>query len=332
MLIFIKSSINDIKSKTIRKTPFCYRKNILPTSKRNDIYSGPKTSMDSIDQEFIGSMIIGLGTWRLRPIIRSKASLIIARLEGIIRQCCTNDDLDIGNSMGYEYLDTKDPTGRKAEVEFYANTTHSQTGDVQCRHLGLQLENRVFSSRVFRKIHIGVATRLDGQEVIYLLMYPRPQFYLPILCANIKIDQNKTIEAIVDTSSVRKDNFLPNFYFKEVESIQNSLSIPNSLPNWGSDIFSPLCVNLKLTETSEINRFIDYICSLCRLHLQIALLLKPISWEEKWIRKEIVSCHHRFCKIYLKSEINSAFLKSSFGKIKTEKYLREFIFDVAKYV
>merc|ERR1711959_368622 len=136
-----------------------------------------KSNTNYNDQEIIGSMIIGLGSWRVRSIVRKKTHSIIARLEGVIRQCCSNDDLDVSQTKEYEYWDTKDPTGRKTETQPFSLAPPSPCEVNKQEHPRLQIENRVYRSRVFRKIHIGTAIKEDGQQVIHLFMYPRPQFY-----------------------------------------------------------------------------------------------------------------------------------------------------------
>merc|ERR1719335_1251348 len=46
------------------------------------------TSQAHIDQEVLAANLLGLGLWRLRPVIKPKLSTFSARIEGIIRQCC----------------------------------------------------------------------------------------------------------------------------------------------------------------------------------------------------------------------------------------------------
>lgn len=35
------------------------------------------------------------------------------------------------------------------------------------------IENRIYSSRVFRKLHLELATRQDGLQVMHMVMFPR---------------------------------------------------------------------------------------------------------------------------------------------------------------
>jgi phycocyanobilin:ferredoxin oxidoreductase len=37
----------------------------------------------------------------------------------------------------------------------------------------LLIENRVYSSRVFRKLHLEVAHRQDGLQVLHMVLFPR---------------------------------------------------------------------------------------------------------------------------------------------------------------
>lgn len=64
--------------------------------------------------------------------------------------CCLFREWD-----GFSYVDIADPA--KGE-EAYPR---------------LLVENRVYSSRVFRKLHLEVAWRQDGLQVLHGVMYPR---------------------------------------------------------------------------------------------------------------------------------------------------------------
>lgn len=37
----------------------------------------------------------------------------------------------------------------------------------------LMIENRIYSSRVFRKLHLEIATRQDGLQVMHMVLFPR---------------------------------------------------------------------------------------------------------------------------------------------------------------
>jgi phycocyanobilin:ferredoxin oxidoreductase len=37
----------------------------------------------------------------------------------------------------------------------------------------LMIENRIYSSRVFRKLHLELAHRQDGLQVMHMVLFPR---------------------------------------------------------------------------------------------------------------------------------------------------------------
>lgn len=43
----------------------------------------------------------------------------------------------------------------------------------RCSYPRLTLENRVYCSRVFRKLHVEVGVRQDGLHVLHVVLYPR---------------------------------------------------------------------------------------------------------------------------------------------------------------
>jgi len=300
-------------------------------TKNSNIPNKMKSSINHSEQNLSYSMVAGLGLWRIRSIVKRKIYTIVTRLEGIIRQCCTDDDLDVFHCKEYEYWDTKDPTGRKTEIDLFSSTSHSPSKRNNQDRPRLQIENRIYTSRVFRKIHIGVAVKENGHQVINFIMYPRPQFFLPILYMDIAVNQNDVLEAIVEIHSVRMDKTLPKVYLSEIKSIQNNISNSNSLPKWGQTTSSPVYINVKLTDSSEFNDFINYLSTLSRLHLEIAYLLKPIPPTESGRIEEIAYRHYRFCEKSTKNENTLGFIASSFGKVKAEKYMRNFMFDVTRY-
>jgi len=292
--------------------------------------STPKTlSKAPVDQEVFAATILGLGMWRLRPIVRPKMSAFVARIEGVIRQCCMDDDLDVGATSPFEYWDTLDPTGEYDNVDpFFAidtpNPVRSQPG-----YPRLQIENRVYTSRVFRKIHMEVAIRQDGLQVFHMVMYPRLIYDVPILCMDVVANDDRICLAIADTSPVRWDKSLPGFYSNAIQKLRNRLSASQALPEWGQEIFSPLCVCLRPISTDETYQFIRYACSITRLHLEISRLMYPIESSMAERAMEISACHRRFCDNQLKNEKTRRVLGASFGKSKADKYMAGFMFDMS---
>lgn len=55
------------------------------------------------------------------------------------------------------------------------------------RYPRLLLENRIYSSRVFRKLHLEVGLRQDGLQVLHAVLYPRYAIDLPILAMDLVV-------------------------------------------------------------------------------------------------------------------------------------------------
>jgi phycocyanobilin:ferredoxin oxidoreductase len=51
---------------------------------------------------------------------------------------------------------------------------------VMSRYPRFTIENRVYHSAVFRKIHMELAVRQDGMQIFHFVMYPWPAFDIPI--------------------------------------------------------------------------------------------------------------------------------------------------------
>jgi len=286
-------------------------------------------SGSTVDHEFVAATFFGLGVWRLRSVIQAKIAIFVARIEGIIRQCCTDDDLDIGLSGRFEYWDTHDLAGEKIEKDpfFTVHMTDPEKDDPD--YPRLQIENRVYISRVFRKIHIEVAARQDGLQLVHLAMFPRTQFCLPILIIDLDLNQNGAYYGFADSTSVQFNRSLPVVYSNTVRQIQSCYNYSFSFHKWGKNIFSPLCINAKLSSVSEVNCFIEYICSFLRLHLEVARFMKSVNFGEQGMIEEIFVCQRHFCEHHHKDKKTSVFLANSFGKIKAAKYIREFMFDLS---
>ncbi len=72
-------------------------------------------------------------------------------------------------------------TSRRALLRFCAAAAPGR------RYPRLLIENRIYSSRVFRKLHLEVACRQDGLQVLHMVMYPRYSFDLPIFAMDIVV-------------------------------------------------------------------------------------------------------------------------------------------------
>jgi len=275
--------------------------------------------------------VLGLGLWRLRPLIRPKIATLAARIEKTILQCCFEDGLAATAAGEFEYWDTSDPSGEKDSMDpfFATNAFYPSKGEIG--YPRFQLENRLYTSRVFRKIHIELAVRQDGLQVLHVVFFPSLNFDLPILCMDVVAKDEDISLAIVDTSPVRWDNSLPDFYSDSVDLLKNQAKLNDSnrnLPDWFRMISSRLCIGIKPSSELEFNQFINYTCSLTRFHLEVARSIAPIKQDDINQVNEIYACQRRFCDSQIKNEKTCKILLAAFGRDKADKYMRGFMFDI----
>jgi phycocyanobilin:ferredoxin oxidoreductase len=80
----------------------------------------------------------------------------------------------------------------------------------------LQVENRAYASSAFRKMHLEVAVRGDGLQVLHCVVYPRLSHDLPILSMDLVAVDGRVTLAVADPCPVAADLSLPPFYARAV--------------------------------------------------------------------------------------------------------------------
>ena len=167
----------------------------------------------------------------------------------------------------------------------------------------LVVENRVYSSRAFRKIHLELALRGDGLQVLHCVLFPRLDFDLPILSMDLVAAPRKETAAaaagpeeeeedgtssssysssdptpptsaislaIIDPCPARLDGSLPDPYRDVVSALQKECGVASNRaqPEWGKEIFSEACILTRPAGDEELlKRFLRYALSLHAAHL-----------------------------------------------------------------
>lgn len=152
-----------------------------------------------------------LGSWRVRGKICPPVEALAARIEGVIREIQGLEDLKIVKlPPRFEYADSLDPERKEGPVTYMRPDPEKGTEG----YPRLQIENRVYRSRVFRKAHLELAVRSDGLQVFHFVLYPNLEYDLPILCMDVVANtaggdgEPKVSLAIADTTPVAWDRSL----------------------------------------------------------------------------------------------------------------------------
>lgn len=182
------------------------------------------------------------------------------------------------------------------------------------------IENYVWETEKFRKIHLEVAQMKSGLDILHTNMYPRYEYDLPIFGADIVASSKSVGAAIVDISSIKEDRSLPESY-KILDIVSDrEFEKDKKMPEWG-DVFSEYCVFVSPTE-EEYNKFVNIAFTYLNYHCAISNITKPVGNVQ-----ENYEGHKHYCEKQRKNNKTKGVLKSIFGDEFADKYISEMLFD-----
>ena len=121
--------------------------------------------------------------------------------------------------------------------------------------------NEMHECRGLRKVHLETGYT-DNIEVMHCVLYPDPEYPIPIFCADIVATPTVVTAAIADISPVYKTDKI----YKKLGKLASKYEFKEKrpLPEW-ADIFSPYCQFMRLRNEEEkslygcmIEEFIDF--------------------------------------------------------------------------
>lgn len=292
----------------------------------------------------VSAELLGMGMWRARAYAEDVIQLLVSRIEGSWREAMKRD-LNLyppaeWKGKGWDFCDNMDPDN---ELDGFSD------GDIPDPEKGeegyprLFIENRLYCSRVFRKMHLEVACRQDGLQVLHLVMYPRYTYDLPLFCLDLVVAPGGRVTlAIVDACPVTKNLTLPAHYMETMQELQelflNDPSNQRQVPEWGKAIFSPQCVCITPKDHEELEGFCMYAIALHRAHLMLAHISQPVGALADLAptyspataarkRQELLEAHKRFVDQQLSNTKTARVLEAAFGVEWSNRYMRELMFD-----
>jgi len=188
----------------------------------------------------------------------------------------------------------------------------------------LDIDNHVFESPVFRKLHLEIGMSPSGTEIVHAVMHPRTTLDLPVLSIDAIVLAGKPRMSIADPCPVTHDLSLPLDYAANVKKLQHLHGVQSSRepPAWGMAIFSECLV---LTNGEHQDAFWAYVDDLMVYHLQRAERW-PIG--EGFDGNEVVAAHSRYRVCQLQNERTRGMLTGILGGSPevADEYMR-YIFD-----
>jgi phycocyanobilin:ferredoxin oxidoreductase len=191
----------------------------------------------------------------------------------------------------------------------------------------LTIENHCYQTPQFRKLHLELAQVGNGLDILHCVMFPRPEYPLPIFGCDIVGARGQISAAIVDLSPINADRSLPATYHLALSQLADSnFAQPRELPAWGN-IFSQFCTFVRPTDEAENQVFLQRVKQVLQIHTTIARQTDPVTAIVD--RQLILSGQAHYCESQRQNDKTRRVLEKSFGSEWTERYMNTMLFDVA---
>lgn len=197
----------------------------------------------------------------------------------------------------------------------------------------LSVENAVYESDVFRKMHCELAWGDGGFEVLHVVMYPWAERAAPVFAADVVGFGGRVSLCIADVAPVTRDLSLPKSYVDalapELERALGDGSTRRELPDWGRAILGPLClcVGPKVGDDAraDVDAFFRYAFKLHDVNCALASAPELILPSDSSVA---LDAQVRFCERQLENVKTRRALERAFGVDLTDRYMRQVLFDV----
>ena len=191
----------------------------------------------------------------------------------------------------------------------------------------LRIENRCYQTRAFRKMHLELAKIGNNLDILHCVMFPRPEYPLPVFGCDIVAGKAGISAAIADLSPTNPEKALSHTYKQELRELpKNKFSQPRELPSW-ADIFSEFCLFIRPSSAVEEQEFLRYTEIMLRVHCQQAVTAKPLSPQEKEL---YLAGQEYYCNKQQKNDKTRRVLEKAFGPDWAEYYMESVLFDTPK--
>jgi phycocyanobilin:ferredoxin oxidoreductase len=191
----------------------------------------------------------------------------------------------------------------------------------------LVIENHCYQTPQFRKLHLELAQIGKALDILHCVMFPNPDYALPIFGTDLVGGRNGISAAVVDLSPVNRDRSLPSQYQISLRDLPMPQFLqPRALPEWG-DIFSEFCLFVRPASAEEENAFLDRVKEFLTLHCQIAIASKPLTSQAEI--DSVLAGQEYYCTKQQQNDKTRRVLEKSFGSEWTERYMTTMLFDRA---
>lgn len=193
----------------------------------------------------------------------------------------------------------------------------------------LLIANRCYQTSQFRKMHLELAKVGKNLDILHCVMFPRPEYPLPMFGCDIVAGKAGVSAAIADLSPTSPDKTLPVAYNQQLAALpSNHFAEPRELPAW-ADIFSEFCLFIRPQTTTEEQDFLQLTSNYLRIHCQQAVQAQPVSPQQQEL---YLAGQNYYCTKQQKNDKTRRVLEKAFGVEWAENYMNSVLFDVPEKV
>ena len=191
----------------------------------------------------------------------------------------------------------------------------------------LVIENHCYRTPQFRKLHLELAKVGSGLDILHCVMFPNPEYGIPIFGADLVGGRGSISAAIADLSPVHPERALPRSYHNALSNLpEMKFEQTRELPQWG-DIFSDFCLFVRPMCDREEALFLQRVRDYLTLHCQLAVATAPLTSSVEI--EQIMSGQRYYCEKQQQNDKTRRVLEKSFGTEWTERYMTTMLFDYA---
>lgn len=189
----------------------------------------------------------------------------------------------------------------------------------------LTIENRCYQTPQFRKLHLELAKVGKMLDILHCVMFPRPEYNLPMFGCDLVGGRGKISAAIADLSPVNAPRILPDTYRQALQDLATpDFQDVRELPDWG-DIFSEFCIFIRPNNAEEEWQFLSHTENFLKIHCTHAANAKPIPPEDQ---AEVLAGQHYYCTKQQQNDKTRRVLEKAFGEDWAEYYMTTVLFDL----
>lgn len=193
----------------------------------------------------------------------------------------------------------------------------------------LVIENRCFQTPQFRKLHLELAKVGNNLDILHCVMFPRPEYGLPMFGCDIVAGRGGISAAIVDLSPTSPEKNLPQLYQQSLCALPAlQFSQPRILPTWG-DIFSEFCLFIRPQTPEEEDLFLGRVDDFLSIHCHHALEAKPLP---PLLQSLYLEGQYHYCSMQQQNDKTRRVLEKAFGSEWADRYMTLVLFDLPKAV